>query len=301
MYKNIITIILVFLFTASFQLWTDNDKIGAVQTYAGTVVAIADGEKRTLATRGALHVKDTIAVGEKGFIQIMFQDGTVLAMEENSELELRQFAYDVWNSDENILDFNMMSGGIRFLTGKISKHNPEAFSVETPLGTIGIRGTEGTVNLGLANRQQYNKDLNRNINSPDTDWNPNVIPRVRNLSVQHVNGTASRVMTFKDLFKRVVFINRGEGVEVTEEGGAGKPKIISSKARKKIRPTLFKTDAPIPKDYRSKFSGYAGGGRASPDPTTGNGSTATTSASSSSSSAAAGGGGGGGSSSPTGP
>lgn len=270
MLKRSILIFMTVLLVAAFQLWADSEKIGVVQSIKGTAVAVAEGQKRVLKSTDPVFEKDLLAVGADGFLQIMFKDGTVLAMRDNSELQLEQFKYEIGESDDSIVDLNMISGGLRFLTGKAVKGNPEGFKVDTPLGTIGIRGTEGTAETQLANTGNYANDLNANINTPGTGWDRSVQPEVTNQTVNHVNGSASKAMTFTDKFNKTVSLDRGSGVEVNQEQGAGDARpnprgtAVSTKDKSK-----FNKKATTPKEYRSRFSGFEGGGRPGATPGTG--------------------------------
>lgn len=261
MNKRSISILLLVLCVSAFQLWADPNKVGEVQTTTGAVVAVTQGEKRPLLIKSALFETDMVAVGENSSVQIMFKDGTVLVMQENSELEIRQFAYEVGNADASLVDLNMLAGGIRFLTGKAVKGNPEGFQVTTPLGTIGIRGTEGTATTELSNTQGYSGSLNKGINAPGSGWDHNVPPEVSKQTVNHVDGSAKRTMTFTDRFKKTVRIGRGQGVSVNKETGAGEAKPIEAKTKALTKPTMFNKKAHLPKQYKRSFEGYEGGGR----------------------------------------
>ncbi|MBU1248000.1 MAG: FecR domain-containing protein [Proteobacteria bacterium] len=287
MYKKIILFLLLILSLSAFQIWTDKDRIADVQAITGQAVAIADGEKRILTRDSKLYVKEVLAVGEKSFLQVIFRDGTVLSMEENTEVELRQFAFDAWDDENNLVDFNMIAGGMRFLTGKVTKNNPEAFSFETPLGTIGIRGTEGTTDTELANDEQYSQSLNMSINASTTTWSHAVAPEVTRQTTQHVDGDVNRVMTFSDLFGKTVSMARGEEVVISSTTGTNDPRLITPIGREDTKPTRFKAFVSIPKDVRAHFPGFAGGGRYTPG--TGGGDGALTPSSSNSSSSGGGG------------
>lgn len=238
-------------------------KIGEVQTCYGTAAALAEGQKRPLTQRDPVYAKDTVVTGEDSSIQFMLKDGTVLALEANSMIEMRDFAYEVGRAEEGNVDLNMIAGGLRFLTGQVVRYNEKAFKVDTPLGTIGIRGTEGTVTTELSNQDAFANDLNSNLGAPGNGFNPGVRPDVTRQSVAHVNGSASKVMTFADRLGGVVSLSRGQAVDVSRDSGAGDPRDITPEDREKVKDVEFNKAAPTPTSYRSTFSGYAGGGRPS--------------------------------------
>lgn len=76
--------------------------------------------------------------------QVRFLDDTMLTMGRDSLVEIKDF---VPPKDESPVAFaiQLAKGYFRFATGLIAKENPKAFSVGTPYGTIGVRGSAATV------------------------------------------------------------------------------------------------------------------------------------------------------------
>ena len=87
---------------------------------------------------------DTIFVKSKSNAQILFLDETVLTVGEDTELTIDDFVYDPKTNDGNFVT-NIKSGTVKFITGKISKKNPDNLEVKMPAGTLGARGTEFVV------------------------------------------------------------------------------------------------------------------------------------------------------------
>ena len=71
-------------------------------------------------------------------------DETVLTVGEDTELTIDDFVYDPKTNDGNFVT-NIKSGTVKFITGKISKKNPDNLEVKMPAGTLGARGTESVV------------------------------------------------------------------------------------------------------------------------------------------------------------
>ena len=76
--------------------------------------------------------------------QILFLDETVLTVGDNTELTIDDFIYDPNTTDGNFVT-NVKSGTVKFITGQISKLNPDNLEVKLPEGTLGARGTEFVV------------------------------------------------------------------------------------------------------------------------------------------------------------
>jgi len=99
----------------------------------------ADGDVRLLGAGAPLRVADTITTGSRSFVLLQFNDGTKITVRPDSVFTVEQFQHD---HDRHEAVFNLVKGGLRALTGLISKLNPGGFQVHTPVATLGIRGTE---------------------------------------------------------------------------------------------------------------------------------------------------------------
>ena len=116
--------------------------IGEVVYLVGTVKAEQpDGTVRTLELKKQVLQKDVIVTGMRSSVEIIFKDESVFAQGASSRVSLDDFVYTGQASGSKLL-FKMGQGTFRYVTGEIVKKNPDAFALETPTTTIGIRGTE---------------------------------------------------------------------------------------------------------------------------------------------------------------
>jgi hypothetical protein len=97
--------------------------------------------QRQLAVGSPLYVGDSLRTGTESFAVIAFRDEGRVTMKEDTEFKIEQYRYSLDNPDENGAVYRLIKGGIRALTGLISKYNKDAYKVNTPTATIGIRGT----------------------------------------------------------------------------------------------------------------------------------------------------------------
>ena len=110
------------------------------------VVGAAIGEiknqnNESLVDGSKIFFGDTIISKEKSNAQILFLDQTVLTLGEDTELTIDEFIYDP-KSHEGSFISNVKSGTVKFITGQISKQNPDNLEVKVPSGVLGARGTE---------------------------------------------------------------------------------------------------------------------------------------------------------------
>ncbi len=95
------------------------------------------------ATLGAkLEEADNVITAEKSKAQIIFNDETIVTIGKNSHFSIQKYVDNVKNPE---VEFNLIQGAMRTITGKIGKIAPSKFKVHTKTATIGIRGTNFTI------------------------------------------------------------------------------------------------------------------------------------------------------------
>lgn len=125
---------------------------GNIQFASGEVSAVdAKGEKRILA-KGALVIQgDTITTGQDARAQIRFSDGAMVALQPRSQFRVDDYRYDGKTIGAEKGIFSLLRGGMRTITGLIGRLNRDSYKINTPVATIGIRGTEYTAALDADN------------------------------------------------------------------------------------------------------------------------------------------------------
>lgn len=124
------------------------EDVGRVIVSVGKVFALQlDGEKRALKRRSAIRQGDTIITGNKGRVQIRMMDGAMLALQEQTEFKIRQYRFNGKEDGSENAALDLLKGGMRTITGAIGHKNKKNYSLQTPVGTIGIRGTHYAVQL----------------------------------------------------------------------------------------------------------------------------------------------------------
>lgn len=101
----------------------------------------------------AVQAGDTIATGEKSRAQILMNDGARVALRANSRYRVDQFSLPASvgagtqataTNAEGVSVATLLKGGFRSSTGAIGKDGAGTYEVRTPIGTLGIRGTDYT-------------------------------------------------------------------------------------------------------------------------------------------------------------
>ncbi len=87
---------------------------------------------------------DAVATGADGKVGINFTDGSSFNLSNNARMVLDEFVYDP-NSTSNASLFNLTKGTFTFVAGKVAKTGD--MKVDTPVATMGIRGTTPRVEI----------------------------------------------------------------------------------------------------------------------------------------------------------
>lgn len=87
---------------------------------------------------------DLIQTGVDGALAIVFADGTSFNVSSNARMEVNEFIYDPKGHSNSTL-LSLSKGTFTFVAGNIA--HTGSMKVDTPLGTMGIRGTAPRVEI----------------------------------------------------------------------------------------------------------------------------------------------------------
>lgn len=124
------------------------DPIGFVMTSTGTVtVERADGTVEQLGAGDPVFENDVLTTADDSTVGIRFQDESRFSLGEEGRMELDTFVYDaVAGTGTSLID--VAEGSFAFVSGMIAKTGDDAMSVQTPVATIGVRGTTVAGDVG---------------------------------------------------------------------------------------------------------------------------------------------------------
>jgi hypothetical protein len=121
------------------------DSTGMVVASRGEVIALSNGGSRELKQGDFIYIDDEIMTTNRSFVVLQFEDGAKVTVRPDSTLIIEQYVYN-GNADD-AAELNLVSGGLRVITGAMAKSNPENYKVRTPVALMGVRGTEFSVIL----------------------------------------------------------------------------------------------------------------------------------------------------------
>ena len=118
------------------------DPVGTVTDVSGPLVARkADGVLKALSQKSTVDAGDVLQTEAKTYARIRFIDNSEITLKPNTQFKIDDFSYDEAKPDTDSSVFSLIKGGLRSITGLLGKRNKEKFKMNTPVATIGIRGT----------------------------------------------------------------------------------------------------------------------------------------------------------------
>ncbi len=122
------------------------DTIGMVRNLAGEATVTRGGEIFPAAVGTKLVVGDTLMTGSNGTMGVILRDNSTLSIGPGSSLVVRNFLFSPAEGKFGLL-VRLSRGTMAYLSGFIGKLAPDSARFETPMASIGIRGTRFAVKL----------------------------------------------------------------------------------------------------------------------------------------------------------
>jgi hypothetical protein len=116
---------------------------------AGGKVVFKVGDPVVKNQSGVKDIKhgDVVGSGDlittrSGLVHIEFPDKSFLSLKPKTEFKIESYQYDDKKDSGNESKYRLSYGEVRTVSGLIGKKNKKNYAIETPVATIGIRGTK---------------------------------------------------------------------------------------------------------------------------------------------------------------
>ena len=134
-------IALVMLLAWSGSAHASKSVSGVVAVSTGPMQAYTQSIGRDLAAGDDVFMNDEVETGETTRAQVLLRDESVFSLAPASKIVFDEFVYDPI-AGEGRLQAKLVKGGLRFVSGQLSKRQPENIQIKAGEATVGIRGTE---------------------------------------------------------------------------------------------------------------------------------------------------------------
>jgi hypothetical protein len=138
----------MFALALSLPLAAQAAPAARVDFATGDVAAVNKaGQSRALAKGAQVEEGETINTNA-GRAQLRFTDGAYVSLQPQSEFRIDQYRYEGKQDGSERTYLSLLKGGLRTITGLVGRTNKKNYQVSTTVATIGIRGTEYTIQYG---------------------------------------------------------------------------------------------------------------------------------------------------------
>ncbi|HEY8963481.1 MAG TPA: cadherin-like domain-containing protein, partial [Alphaproteobacteria bacterium] len=123
------------------QVGNDASPVGEVTEVTGdATVTHTDGSKEKITVGSKIFEGDIIETDDKGAVNIQFADDSTFAVSQNARLAVDDFSFNP-DDQSGSTGLSILRGVFMFTSGLVGRENPDAVHLDTPVGSIGIRGT----------------------------------------------------------------------------------------------------------------------------------------------------------------
>lgn len=126
---------------AQMGVLNDESPIGVVEELEGTVtITRADGSSESATLGTPIYEGDIIETATNGAANILFLDETTLAVSDDARVSVDNYQFDA-KTESGETNLSVLKGVFVYTSGLIGRDDPDDVLIETPVGSIGIRGT----------------------------------------------------------------------------------------------------------------------------------------------------------------
>jgi len=205
------TLIVLIFFTATKAYCDEEEYSGTLTAITGSVKIYKYGEKNGVPAESNIPVEegDKLKTGSKSKAEILLDDGSIIMMEELSEITIESFRVDP--KQEKVEVSLLLRIGQLFAGITKFKHRNSRVDIRTPTAVAGVRGTEFVVEV-LEDQENGDHSLvtdvgvfEGNVMVDGLDKNGNILKGVQEPLVP---GTQSRIKRFKAPERKRAFSKR---------------------------------------------------------------------------------------------
>ena len=118
--------------------------VGCIKTAQNKASILRSGNPVPAQIGAMIYTGDILQTDQTGSLGVIFRDDALISLGPNSQVKIDDF---VFQPDQGKFSFltRLIQGTAAFVSGQIAKMAPESMLVQTPIATIGVRGTHFAV------------------------------------------------------------------------------------------------------------------------------------------------------------
>ena len=128
------------LFLNASVVLAQDSVIGYVKTVQPEATMVVDGKSIKALPGMPVQIGYVLKTGPQGSMGVTFRDNTIMSFGPDTELVVDEYLYAP-GKGELKLAASMARGTLQYISGVIARLKPDAVTLKTPVGIIGVRGT----------------------------------------------------------------------------------------------------------------------------------------------------------------
>jgi len=127
-------------------VWADETPIGYVKNITGEASITTEGDIIRAKIGTPIYQGSVLHTRAQSSMGITLKDATVISLGPETEFAIDEYVYAPAQNKLK-LGSRITKGSLNYVSGVIAKLQPDAVTVTTPSGTIGVRGTQFAVKV----------------------------------------------------------------------------------------------------------------------------------------------------------
>lgn len=144
--KYLMSLICAFFVSYTAIAIASDEPVGSVKTMKGAASIIRLNAAIPAKIGERIFKGDVLRTGTDGSLGVTFKDDSLLSLGPSSEIVIDEFLFAPAEGKLSIVT-RMLKGTMVYLSGVVGKMSPESVRFETPVASVGIRGTKLLVKI----------------------------------------------------------------------------------------------------------------------------------------------------------
>lgn len=140
-FRQLLNLIIFSSILAALPCMAKDYSIGSINTMKGNAVIIRNGEEISARLGDSLMALDVLKTSKNSTMGIILRDNTTVSLGARSTLGLKEFVFNPKDGISSMV-INMVQGKFVYISGKMGTLYPDSIKLETPVGTVAVRGTK---------------------------------------------------------------------------------------------------------------------------------------------------------------
>lgn len=139
-------IMFIFMIPAKDIGAVEKSPIGFIKKVQASAFIVRNNISEVAVPGSPVFENDVLKTGDSGALGVTFSDNTMISLGPDTEFVVNEYVFQPETKKMSFFS-RIVRGTLHYISGTMAKLSPQSVSVNTPVGTIGIRGTRFLVKV----------------------------------------------------------------------------------------------------------------------------------------------------------